>query len=71
MGEGRLLSVVHSNRTRSNGLELGHGKLHTNMQNSVTLMVTELWNRLSREVVDSISLEIFKTCLDTHLCSLL
>jgi len=34
-------------------------------------MVTEHWNRLPREVVDSLSLKIFRTCLDAYLCSLL
>jgi len=36
-----------------------------------TLSVTEHWNRLPREAVKSLSLEIFKTCLDTFLCNLL
>ena len=33
--------------------------------------VMELWNRLPREVVESLYMEIFKTCLDAYLCNLL
>ena len=39
-------------------------------KNFFTLRVTEPWPRLPREVVESPSLEIFKTRLDTVLCSL-
>jgi len=40
-------------------------------KNFFTLRVMEPWNRVPREVVESASLEIFRTRLDKVLCSLL
>jgi len=65
-------SVVPSDRRMGNGHKLKHRKFCLNMRkNFFPLRVTEQWNRLPGRVVESPSVEIFITCLDEVLCSLL
>ena len=70
--EHRLFSKVCGDRTRGNGFKLKEGRFRLDIRKkSFTVRVVRHRHRLPSDVVDALSLEIFKARLDKALSNLI
>ena len=64
----QLFGRVANSRTRGNGFKLKEGRFRLDVRgNFFTRRVVKCWYKLFREVVDALSLEVFKARLDEAL----
>ena len=64
--------MVDSDRARGNVFKLKEGRFIFDVSEKFfTEKVVRCWSRLPRDVVDALSLEVFKARLDGALCSLI
>jgi len=69
---GRNFCIACCDKTSGNGFKLREGRFRLDIRKTFFKMrVVKHWNRLSKEVVDAPSLELFKVRLDRALSNLI
>lgn len=66
-----LLTRVCSDKTRDNGIKLKKSRLKLDIRKQIFIVsIVRYWNRLSREAVNALTLEMFKAKLNGTLSNL-